>query len=129
MPAGTRPRRLVGAPQLTLLAGAVCAVVAGAQLGIRGVVSAVIGTAVVVLFFWSGVLPILLSRGQEDKAALGLAVLLVNYTLRLALALIMLRLADRAGQVDGGAIGLTIIVCTVVWTATQVALLSRSQGT
>jgi ATP synthase protein I len=129
VPAGTRPRRLVGAPLLTLLAGAVCAAVAGAQLGSRGVVSALLGTAVVVLFFWSGVLPILLSRGQEDKAALGLAVLLVSYTLRLALALLLLRLADRAGQVDGGAIGLTIIVCTVVWTSTQVALLSRSQST
>ncbi len=129
MPPATRGRRLVGAPLLTLLAGAVCAVVAGVQLGDRGVVSALIGTAVVVLFFWSGVLPILLSRGQEDKAALGLAVLLVNYTLRLALALLMLRIADSEDLVDGTAIGLSIIVCTVVWTGTQVALLSRSEGT
>lgn len=128
MPAATS-RGFVGAPLLTLLAGAVCTAVAGAQLGSRGVVSALLGTGVVVLFFWSGVLPILLSRGQEEKAALGLAVLLVNYTLRLALAVVLLRVADGAGQVHARTLGLTIIVCTVVWTGTQVALLSRSEGT
>ena len=121
-------RRLTGAraaPLTTLVAGLSCAALAGLQLGERGAVSALLGTAVVALFFWSGVVPILLSRGQEDKAALGLAVLLVNYTLRLALALLLLRATDGADLVHPRTLGLTIIVTTAVWTLTQVVLVGR----
>ncbi|MCW2776727.1 MAG: hypothetical protein JWN17_452 [Frankiales bacterium] len=121
-------RRLTGvqvAPLTTLATGAVCAVVGGVRLGERGVVSAALGAGVVLLFFWSGLVPILLSRGQEDRAAMGLAVLLVNYTLRLALALLLLRGADHAGLVHPRTLGLTVIATTIAWTTTQVALLGR----
>lgn len=118
----------LGAPATTLAVGGVCAVVAGVQAGERGVVSALVGTAAVALFFWSGVLPLLLTRGQEDRAALGLAVLLVNYTLRLAVALLLLRGAESADLVDGRVLGITIILATVTWTATQVALLTRGSA-
>lgn len=119
---------LRAAPVTTLLVGVVCALVAGARAGEQGVVSALLGTVVVAVFFWSGLLPILLSRGQEDKAALGLAVLLVNYTLRLAVALLLLRGAAQADLVDERVLGVTIILATVTWTGTQVALLSRGQA-
>lgn len=117
------------APLVTLVVGAVCALVVAPSGGTRGAVSALLGTAVVVLFFWSGLVPLLLTRGQEDRAALGLAVLLVNYTLRLALALLLLRAADTAGAVDPDVLGITIIVTTLVWTGSHVALLSRSRPT
>lgn len=112
-------------PVTTLAVGLACAVVAGLRAGWPGVVSALLATTVVALFFWSGVVPILLSRGQEDRAAMGLAVLLVNYTLRLALALLFLRAAARADLVDPRVLGVTIIFTTLTWTGTQVALLGR----
>ncbi len=118
------------APLVTLVAGLVCALVAASSGGGgRGAVSALLGTGVVVLFFWSGLVPLLLVRGQEDRAALGLGVLLVNYTLRLALALLLLRAADSAGAVDTEVLGITIIITTLVWTGAHVALLSRSRPT
>jgi uncharacterized membrane protein len=118
----TGPR---AAPLTTLVAGSVCAAVAGLRTGEEGLVSALLGTALVCLFFWTGLLPILLTRGQEGRAALGLAVLLVNYTLRLALALLALRAAEHASLVDTRVLGVTVIVATLVWTSTQVALLGR----
>lgn len=122
-------RRWVGLltpPVTTLLVGLVCAAVSGTRTGGQGAVSALLGTLVVASFFWTGLLPILLTRGQEHRAALGLAVLLVNYTLRLALALLALRAAEGASLIDTRVLGLSIIVATLTWTSTQVARLGRS---
>lgn len=117
------PTRL--APAVTLAAGLACAVVAGTADGRRGWVSALLGTAVVALFFASGALPLLLVRGQEERAALGLGILLLNYSTRLALTVLLLRAAARASLVDVRALGLTVIACTLAWSAAQVALLLR----
>jgi ATP synthase protein I len=113
------------APSVTLVVGLLCAVVGLLRGGQQGLVSALVGTAVVALFFASGALPLLVVRGQEDRAALGLGVLLVNYSTRLALTVLLLRAAARASLVDVRALGLTVIACTLAWSAAQVALLIR----
>jgi len=123
-PRGSRRARAVAAPLATLAAGTVCAVVAGAQLGSRGVLSAVLATAVVACFFWSGLVPLLVAQGQQGKA-FGLVVLLLNYVLRLVLVLVVLRVAAGVGAVDAGAVGLSVVVCALVWSSAQAVLLAR----
>ena len=110
------------------MAGGACAVVAGVQLGATGAVSAVLAALVVVVFFWSGLLPFLLAGPDAARGGLAMLVLLTNYALRLVLALVLLQAASRAGLVDPQALGVSLVVCALVWTAAQVSLLGR-QGT
>jgi len=117
------------APLVTLAVGVLCAAVAAGTVGGRGVPSALLATVVVAAFFWSGLVPLLVARVAPESAGLAMIILLTNYGLRLVLALVVLVAATRAGLVDAGAVGLTLIVCALTWTATQVALLTRSGGT
>ena len=125
----TRPvrRRVPVAPAATLVAGLGCAAVGGVQAGGRGAVSALLATAVVIGFLWSGAVPLLLAR--TSGGALTLLLLLLNYALRLLVALAVLRLAARAGWVLPPVLGLTVVVCALTWTGAQVVLLLRSEGT
>jgi hypothetical protein len=126
----TSPRAdRLAAPLATLLAGGCCALVAGLQLGGVGVLSAALGTALVAAFFWSGLLPLLLAHAAGDRAGAALLVLLVNYALRLVLLLVVLTVAARSGAVDDGAVGLTVVVCALVWTGVHAARLGRVSST
>jgi hypothetical protein len=119
-----RPPRQRLAPAVTLAAGAVCAVVGGVQLGGKGVVSAVLAVLVVTAFFWSGLVPLLLARGQA--AGFSLVVLLLNYALRLVLVLALLRVAARLGAVDARTVGVSVVVCALAWTGAQGVALARA---
>ena len=116
-------------PLATAAVGAACAVIGAFALGGRGALSALLATAVVLGFFWSGQLPLLVARVVPDAPGLALVVLMTNYALRLLLALVLLAAAARADLVDGGAVGLTLIACALTWTTAQVARLSRSGST
>ncbi len=124
-----RDARTAVPPLATGLVGAGCAVVAGATLGRTGVVSALLATAVVLSFLWSGRVPLVIARVVPDAAGLAFLVLMINYVLRLLLALVLLAAATRAGVADGGAVGLTLIACALTWTTAQVAVLTRRSGT
>lgn len=121
-----RRRRLV--PLATLVAGGICAAVAGASLGGAGVVSGLAAAVVVVAFFAGGSLPMLLT-GQQDSAGLGLVVLLTNYAFRLGFALLVLLVAVGAGWADRRAVGVSVVVCALVRVNTAVLLLGRVRGT
>ncbi|HEU0102684.1 MAG TPA: hypothetical protein VFR07_10225 [Mycobacteriales bacterium] len=108
-------------PASPLLAGAGCAVVAGLQVGLPGIGAGLAAGLVVLAFFSAGALPWLLDGG--------LAVLLVNYVLRLAATLFVLLLAAQAGLVDQQAVGVSLIVCALVRVNAQVLLLRAFGGT
>jgi hypothetical protein len=111
-----------------LLAGAVSAVL-GAALGRDGAaVGALISTALVLVFFTAGALPVLLVGGDTSRAGLGFLILQMTYLLRLVLLLGVLGVAEASGAVDIPWLVGTLIVLTLVWTTTRVALLSRSPG-
>ena len=117
------------APAACLLAGALSAAVGvllardGAPLG------AAVATVVVLLFFWTGALPVLLVGGETSRAALGLLVLLMTYALRLLAVLLVLAVAEASGAVDARWLAGTLIALALVWTATSVALVGRSRAT
>lgn len=117
----TRVRRwrAAWAPGAALLAGAVVAVFGALDVGARGAGSVALGTALVVGFLATGVVPLFLVRGQESSAALGAGVLLLNYTLRLAVAVLVLRVAGRSEAVEPRWTGLAVIACALAWAAGQ----------
>lgn len=115
-----------GAPVAAAAAALVCALVAGVQLGGRGVLSALVALVVVVAFFWSGLLPVALASGREERAGGTVLVLLVNYALRLVLVLVVLRVTARLDVVDARAVGVSLVACALSWVLAQAVLLARA---
>lgn len=124
----TLGRKNVLAAVVTSAAAVVCALVAALSSGVAGAVSAAVGGAVVVAFCSSGTLPLAVFGGVGERAGVALAVLLLTYTLRLAVALVVLRLAGRSDLLEPRVIGLTVIACALAWTGTQVRSALRAPG-
>lgn len=72
-----------------------------------------------VLFFASGALPVLVVQGQEQRAGIGTAVLLLTYTLRLALAVVVLRAVGASDAVDARWTGFAVIAGALAWVTAQ----------
>lgn len=117
------------APLTTALAGGASAL-AGALSDVDGApLGALVATVVVMFFFWTGALPLLLVGGDLSKAGLGYLVLMMTYALRLVALLVVLTVATRSGAANTRWLALTVIACTLVWVGTQVALVGRSRAT
>ena len=110
-----------GAAAATLLAGAACAVAAGVAEGGSGALSALLGAVVVLGFFGSGIVPLLVVRG-DDESSKGLAtgILVLTFTLRLAVAVAVLRVGSATDALDQRWLGLSVIACALAWTGGQV---------
>jgi len=104
-------------------AGGVLAGVPGAPLG------ALVGAVVVIGFFWTGAVPLLLVGGDTSKAGVGFVILMMTYALRLVALVVLLAVAAATDAVDVRWLALTVIACTLVWVGTQVALVGRSRAT
>ncbi len=128
----TRPRRVDGprAAPLTTLAAGVVSALAGALAGVSGApLGALVAAVVVLCFFWTGALPLLLVGADTSRAGIGLVVLLMTYVLRLVAVFGVLALATGTDAVHSRWLALTVIACTLVWVATSVALVGRSRAT
>ena len=102
----------------TLLVGAVAAAVAGGMAGAAGVWGALIGFALVVLFFAIGLL--VLARCAGVDPALVLVIALGLYAAKVVLIGGTFVLLDTTGVLRGFAdhlaLGVTAIACTLTWT-------------
>jgi hypothetical protein len=108
-------------PGATAAVGLVMAVAAGAAEGGSGALSALLGLLVVLGFFVTGIVPLLLVRGEDDSSkGLATGFLLLTYTLRLAVAVAVLRVGAAAGWLDRRWLGLSVIACALAWTTGQV---------
>lgn len=113
-------------------AGAVCAGSAFLAAGTSGLIGAAIGSALVVAFLSTGPIPILLAGSGGVTAGMGAAVLLLTYTLRLALALVALVLLSQADVADQRWLGISVVVTALTWIAVHAAhavLRSRHEPT
>jgi hypothetical protein len=117
------------APLAVLLAGGLSALT-GAVAGVDGApLGGLLAAVVTLLFFWIGALPLLLVGGNLSLAGPGFLLLLMTYGLRLVGLVVVLTVAGRSGAVDERWLALSVIVCTLVWVGTQVALVGRSRAT
>lgn len=115
--------------RITLLVGVACSVTALFVAGFDGLAGGVLGTALVVGFFATGRMPVLATEQARAGVAAGLGLLLLTFTLRLAVALIVLRVTDEVGFIDQGWVGATIIVCGLTYPAVHIALAIRGPAT
>ena len=116
----------VFARRATLATGLLCSAVAWVVAGPEGLVSGLLATLLVVAFLWSGFVPLYVTRALRSRVGVGLGVLLLTYALRLALVLVVLRLAAPSEYLDGRWLGLTMIGCALTWTAVHVAVVLRA---
>ena len=117
------------APVTTVLAGAVSA---GIGLGVDregAVLAGLLAGVLVVLFFWTGALPLLLVGGDLSLAGIGFLMLMMTYALRLVGLAVALAVASRSDAVDVRWLAFTLMACALVWVITQAALAGRSRVT
>ena len=117
------------APVTTMLAGVVSA---GIGLGVDregAVLAGLLAGVLVVLFFWTGALPLLLVGGDLSLAGIGFLMLIMTYALRLVGLAVALALAARSDAVDVRWLAFTLMACALVWVITQAALAGRSRVT
>jgi hypothetical protein len=116
----------VFARRATFVVGLLCSVVGWVATGPEGLVSGLLATLLVVVFLWSGLVPLYVTRALESRVGVGLGVLLLTYTLRIALIVLVLRLAARSESLDGRWLGVTLIACALTWPAVHVAVVMRT---
>lgn len=110
---------------LCLVAGALCAVIAGLVDGPSGAYGALVATVVVSAFFGLGHL--VLSRLRDVDPLMYLLIALLTYVLQVVCLLAVFGvMAGRSDAVSTTALGVTIIACTVAWT-TGLVVASRRQ--
>lgn len=112
----------------TLAVGLVCTLVAWAVTGVEGLLAASIGALLVVAFFATGRVPVFLAEQVAMEARFGVVLLVTTYVLRLVLVFAVLVLAADSDRVHVSTLGVTLIVCTVTWSALQLAAVLRARN-
>lgn len=133
-PASPPPRRRSPAAAarpallLTLATGVACSVVAALTGGSAGLWSAVGATALVIAFFATGALPVLLDRFLPPTGMAAAGALIVTYSLRIGLVLIGLGVLTSVDGVDERALGLSLMACALVYTLTYAVTMFRENS-
>ena len=107
------------------MTGVLVAAAAAVDAGGRGALGALSGTIVVAAFLSASAAPLRLVSPTGQRAGVAAMALLVLFTARLALAVIILKLLDRAGALSAHWLGITVVACALVWPATQLAVVVR----
>jgi len=110
-------RNLLHTAVPTAAAGVIAAVVSGVAAGGKGVVGAVVGTLVVILFMGIGLL--VLQRTAKTLPHLFQAMGLLLYTAQLLLLVIFVAIFKNTTLFNPKAFAVTLVVATVVWVAAQ----------
>jgi len=102
----------------SVVAGLACAAVGAGTAGSEAMWGAVLGTLLATGFFWFG--QVVLHSLRRITPGLYLVVGLLTYTLQVV-ALLAVFASFRRGEgwaeyVSGTALGVTVIVCTAIWT-------------
>jgi ATP synthase protein I len=109
------------AAAVTSLVGLGSAGVAWVTAGPLAAASALIALVVVLGFFGSGSLPLVLAQRGDLPFRAGLGLLLLTYALRLLLVLVVLAVVSRLDGLHAGALGVTLILCALVWSGARLA--------
>ncbi|NYG06037.1 putative membrane protein [Phycicoccus badiiscoriae] len=102
----------------TLVAGVIASVVLGLVRGLDGGVSALVGVAIAILFFASGLLlmdKLVRDRDPMQFMAVGMAI----YFAQILVLLGVLVLARRVDSLDSRSAGIAMLVAVVVWQVAQ----------
>jgi hypothetical protein len=101
----------------TLVTGLLAVLVAWLAVGSHGPVSALLGTAIALVFFGMGALPLLVAG--EGMNGVAWVLLGLGYVLRILVGVAIYAVAVSSDSIDRTVVGLTVIVCALVWLNTQ----------
>ncbi|MEW1956210.1 hypothetical protein [Kineococcus sp. NPDC059986] len=95
----------------------VCLVVAALMAGVDGLLSALIGSAMVLVFF--GARLVVMRRTARSNPQLVLVAALGVYTVKIVLLGVAMILLMGVSWINGPALGLSVIACAVGWLAAE----------
>lgn len=110
----------------TLATGLLAVVVAWLAVGSHGPVSALLGTAIALVFFGMGALPLLVAG--EGMNGVAWVLLGLGYVLRILVGVAIYAVAVSSDSIDRTVVGLTVIVCALVWLNTQLVWSLRKRN-
>jgi ATP synthase protein I len=91
----------------------------------KGVLGAIIGTAIVIVFFTVGQLVV--GAVLRSNPQMAMTVALMVYLLKFGALLIFIVLFQGTSAFDTKAMALTVLVCTLTWTAAELWVFTRTK--
>jgi ATP synthase protein I len=110
---------------LTVVAGAIITVISAFIAGSAGVIGAIFATVVVVVFFTAGQLT--LGKVLRTNPELAMSVALVIYLAKIGILFVLIILFADTTLFDTKVFAITVVLCTLVWTAAEVWIFARTK--
>jgi ATP synthase protein I len=105
------------------IAAVVCVVVAAVWQGMASGLSALIGAAIVILFF--GARLVVMRKVTEKNPHLIMLTAMVVYSVKVVLLGVAMLLLTRVDGISGPALGFTVIITAVVWLAAELRAFTK----
>jgi ATP synthase protein I len=103
---------------LTAVAAAITVAVSAALVGVKGLIGALIGVAIVIVFF--GISVVVVGRAARISPPAMMLAAIITYLVKIVALAIVLSALNGTTAFSTRALGFTAIGCILVWSATQV---------
>jgi len=103
---------------LTAIAAAIMVAVSAALVGVKGLIGALIGVAIVIVFF--GISVVVVGRAARISPPAMMLAAIITYLVKIVALAIVLSALNGTTAFSTRALGFTAIGCILVWSATQV---------
>jgi ATP synthase protein I len=103
---------------LTALAAAIMVAVSAALVGVKGLIGALIGVAIVTVFF--GISVLVVGRAARVSPQAMMVAALVTYLVKIVLLAVVVSSLNGTTAFSTRTLGFVAIGCILVWSATQV---------
>jgi ATP synthase protein I len=103
---------------LTALAAAIMVAVSAALVGVKGLIGALIGAAIVTVFF--GISVLVVGRAARVSPQAMMVAALVTYLVKIVLLAVVVSSLNGTTAFSTRTLGFVAIGCILVWSATQV---------
>jgi ATP synthase protein I len=103
---------------LTAVAAAIMVGVCAALAGTKGLIGALIGVAIVIVFF--GISVLVVGRAARISPQAMMAAAIITYVVKIVALAIVVSMLNGTTAFSTRALGFTAIVCILVWSAAQV---------
>ena len=103
---------------LTAIAAAIMVAVSAALVGVKGLIGALVGVAVVIVFF--GISVLVVGRAARVSPQAMMVAALVTYLVKIVLLAVVLSSLNGTTAFSTRTLGFVAIGCILVWSTTQV---------
>ena len=111
---------------LTSVVAAAAVVLSAALVGAKGAYGALIGVAVVAVFF--GISILVVGRAAKVSPSVMMVAALGSYLVKVIAFMIVLSLLGRSTAFSGRSLGFTALACILTWSAAQVITMMRTKA-